>query len=65
MAAYRLYCLDGANHFTHSADFEASGDEEAIRRAQVLMGESTKAEIWDRNRLVARLSPETPQQGDR
>ena len=55
MVAYRLYCLDGMNRFTHAEPFEAPNDEEAARRARVLMGDAIKCEVWERNRLVARI----------
>ena len=56
MVAYRLYCLDGVNRFSRAENFEAQNDEDAIRRARQLMGDAIKCEIWERNRLVARIN---------
>ena len=55
MVAYRLYCLDGVNRFSRAENFEARNDEDAIRRSRQLMGDAIKCEIWERNRLVARI----------
>ena len=60
MAAYRLYCLDGTNRFTRAESFDAPDDEGAVRRGRVLMGDAIKAEIWERNRLVTRITSEEP-----
>ena len=56
MAAYRLYFLDGVNRFSRAEWIEAENDGDAIRRAKHYMQDSGKCEIWDRQRLVARLS---------
>jgi hypothetical protein len=29
MAAYRVYCLDGANHFVRPEPLDATGDDDA------------------------------------
>lgn len=55
VADYRLYCLDGANRFDRAENFEAPDDNEAVRRARSLMGAALKCEVWQRNRLVARI----------
>ena len=56
MPSYRLYRLDGAGSIASADWIEAADDEEAARlaREQVPHG---LAEIWERNRLVARLEP--------
>jgi hypothetical protein len=54
--SYRLYRIDGAGSITSAEWIEAADDEEVARlaREQVPQG---LAEIWQRNRLVARLGP--------
>jgi hypothetical protein len=54
MADYRLYCLDGAGHIGSGEWIDASSDDEAIAliRAKKL---AVRCELWDRNRLVARI----------
>ena len=56
MVLYRVYCLDGVNRFTRTESFEAPDDEAAARRTRELMADCVKAEVWDRDRLVARLN---------
>ena len=63
MPSYRLYRIDGAGSIMSAEWIEAGDDEEASRlaREQVIQG---SAEIWQRNRLVARLGPdESPPAG--
>jgi hypothetical protein len=55
MAAYRVYCMDGVNRFTRTESIEAQNDDDAIRQARALMGDCFRAEVWERDRLVARL----------
>ena len=57
MPSYRLYRIDGAGSIMSADWIEAADDEEASRlaREQVPQG---AAEIWERNRLVARLGPD-------
>ena len=54
---YRIYCLGGVKRFTRTENVEAPSDEDAIRRARMLMADCLTAEVWDRDRLVARLAP--------
>ena len=54
---YRVYCLDGVKRFTRTEHIEAQSDEDAIRRARLLMADCLTAEVWDRDRLVARIVP--------
>ena len=57
MTAYRLYCLDGANHINDAPEWiEARSDDEAIvlARAKKLL---VKCELWDGSRCVAAIEP--------
>jgi hypothetical protein len=53
--AYRAYFLDGVNRFTRTEAVAATSDEHAVREATVIMGDALKCEIWDRQRLVAKI----------
>ena len=53
---YRYYCLDGVGHL-HSAEwFHAETDEDAIAQIEAKHPDGT-CEIWQDERLVAKLSP--------
>ena len=54
--SYRLYRIDGAGSITSAEWLDAADDAEATRlaREQVPQG---LAEIWQRDRLIARLGP--------
>ena len=56
MAAYRLYCLDGAGHIGLADWIEADTDEAAIAGARELRPDAHRCEIWLKDRLVAKLS---------
>ena len=56
VVAYRVYFLDGVDRFTRTESIEASTDEDAIRLAGSMIGDSIKCEVWDRQRLVARVT---------
>ena len=56
MAAYRLYCLDGAGHIGLADWIEADTDEDAIAKARNLKPGAHRCEIWLGQRLVAKLS---------
>jgi hypothetical protein len=56
MAAYRLYCLDGAGHIGLADWIEADTDEDAIASARDLRPGAHRCEIWLKERLVATLS---------
>ena len=58
MPEYRLYCLDGADHFTKSHEIEAADDAAALSRAKE-MKLPVKCELWEHGRLVATLDPHT------
>jgi hypothetical protein len=52
---YRLYCLDARGQISMAEWIDAADDQDAIRQAQVLNQNAQKCEVWDGNRLVARL----------
>ena len=54
LQSYRLYRLDGAGKITSAEWIEAADDEQAASQARELRGKDT-CEVWDRNRLVARI----------
>jgi len=54
MREYRLYCLDGVGKFTKVHEIEAESDEEALDAARA-MKLPTKCELWQRDRLMAKL----------
>lgn len=56
MAAYRLYCLDGAGHIGLADWIEAETDDGAIASARDLRPHAHRCEIWLKDRLVAKLS---------
>jgi len=55
MPDYRMYCLDRAEKIGSGEWFEAPNDEEALAivRAKKL---SVLCEVWERDRLVGRVS---------
>lgn len=54
---YRIYCYDAVNQAVSADVIEAASDEEAIAAAQDA-GLGTKCEIWEGDRLVAKLEDE-------
>lgn len=54
MANYRLYRLDGAGKISSAEWIEAADDEDAERQARDANSDGM-VELWDRNRLVARI----------
>ena len=56
MKRYRLYCLDGAKRFLRAELIEADDDLVAIELAGVVGGDSRHCEVWDHDRLVARIT---------
>ena len=55
VATYRLYCLDGVDKVASAEWLEAEDDEAAIDAAEQAAG-GRKCELWQGNRLVARLA---------
>jgi hypothetical protein len=55
MTDYRIYCVDGAGHITSADWIEAESDQDALDRARA-MGLDSSCEIWDRQRLVGKVS---------
>lgn len=58
MADYRLYCLDRFEKIHLAEWIQAIGDEEAVAMADELRPDAHKCELWEKNRLVARLNPD-------
>jgi len=56
LASFRLYRLDGAGRIVSAEWLEADGDDHAQQLARDLNAETT-VEIWDRNRMIARIEP--------
>jgi hypothetical protein len=56
LPSYRLYRLDGAGKIVSAEWVEAADDEEASQQARDRELPVT-CEMWERNRLVARIHP--------
>ena len=54
MTSYRLYRLDGAEKIEAVELIEAETDEDAVKAGRA-MNHTATCEIWDRDRLVARI----------
>jgi len=54
MAEYRLYCLNDRGGFSKSHEIEAEDDSDALAKARD-MKLPVRCELWNRNRLVAKL----------
>ncbi len=54
--AYRYYCLDSTGRLHSTERFEARSDEDAIAQIEAQHG-TELCEIWQGQRLVAKLSP--------
>ncbi|HEU5481754.1 MAG TPA: hypothetical protein VFU80_01510 [Sphingomicrobium sp.] len=59
MAKYRRYRFDGAGGINGAEWFDASSDDDAVRHVRTLKL-PFDSEIWDRNRLVARVDAARP-----
>ena len=57
---YRVYCYDSVQKVVSSDLIEASSDDEAIAKAEAA-GFGTKCEIWQGDRLVAKLEAQRRQ----
>jgi hypothetical protein len=56
MCEYRLYFLDAGGHIHRALELECGGDEEAVAFARA-RADGMRLELWQRDRIVARLSP--------
>ena len=57
MPEYRLYCLNDHGRFAKSHEIEAKSDVDALQQVSALrLG--VACELWNRDRLVAKLPPE-------
>ena len=54
MSNYRVYCLDGMNKVASAGWIEAADDDAALERVKQ-EHDGYKCEVWDGQRLVARL----------
>jgi len=54
---YRYYCLDGVGHLHLAEWFEAENDEGAKALIEQMHPDG-RCEIWQGQRLVAKLSPQ-------
>ena len=54
MANYRIYCLDGADKVASAGWIEADDDEVAVALVEQ-RHDGFKCEVWDGQRLVARV----------
>lgn len=59
MPGYRHYRLDGAGNISSAEWLEATDDEDAVRQVREARLQFT-SEIWDRNRLIARIEASDP-----
>jgi len=55
MPSYRLYCLDGAGRISLADWIEAASDDEAVATARTMEHGARKCEVWQGDRLVAKL----------
>ena len=55
MATYRLYCLDGVGKVVSAKWIEAADDKAATEAAEA-MSDGRMCELWNGERLVARLA---------
>lgn len=58
MADYRLYCLDGDGRIGLADWIQASDDADAFSKARQVRPDAHKCEVWQKDRLVAKLSAE-------
>jgi hypothetical protein len=56
MPEYRLYCLNDHGSIARSHEIEAGSDADALAQARALKL-NVACELWNRNRLVAKLPP--------
>ena len=56
MKKYRINCLDSAGHIVLAHHVECHEDLEALNEGEKLCADNA-VEVWDRERLVARIKP--------
>jgi hypothetical protein len=56
MPDYRVYCLDGAGRIGFADWIEADDDDDAVRKARILRPDLHICEVWEQQRLVAKLN---------
>lgn len=56
MAEYRLYCIDGDGKIASAEWVQATSDDEAVAIVRIKKA-GRVCEIWDRQRLVAKIEP--------
>jgi hypothetical protein len=56
MPEYRLYCLNDDGRFAKLHEINAASDADALDQARELKVDAA-CELWNRNRLVAKLPP--------
>lgn len=56
MSEYRLYCINERGGFSKSHEIEAADDSDALAKA-LAMKQPVPCELWNRNRLVAKIPP--------
>lgn len=54
---YRVFCMDSVGKITATKSVEAYSDEQAVQRVRDL-NLGTHCEVWDRQRLVAKITKE-------
>lgn len=56
VAEYRLYFVDEFRRVTFSQGIEADIDEEAVLKGRELAARSPRCEVWEKDRLVAKIN---------
>ena len=59
MKSYRIYCFDGASKIVRAEWLDAGDDADAVNAAKQVDG-CVRIEVWDRDRLVARVAAAAP-----
>ena len=59
-SSYRFYCLDGSGQLHNAELFQAESDADAIAQIEAKHSDAL-CEIWQGQRLVAKLSPRSAQ----
>jgi hypothetical protein len=57
MAHYRIYLVNGDNHFIDADVVACPTDDDALARAAELVSNECGTEVWNLARLVGRLEP--------